>query len=367
MQSGKKILILGKLPPPYFGPAIATKIILSSELCESFELIHFDTKLNREITELVKFGIRKLFDIPVQYLRFIKIIFTRHPSLLLIPISQATSGFIKDSLFVLIGKTFRRKILIQLRGSNIKNWLKASGQMMNNYFSFTMKRADGVIVLGNNLRYIFEDYFPGDKIFVVPNGGNYLMPGKEAEQNKFNILYLSNPQQSKGFDDVIEAVNLISNNSGIKFELNVVGRFVYPEDEKKIITFLAETKLPVRILPPADGNSKLKYLANADVLVFPPREPEGHPWVIVEAMAAGLPVISTDQGAITESVLDGVNGFIVEPNSPKQIAEKLEVLIKNEELRKRMGKESRRLYEENFTEDKMVERLKNVFEKVISG
>ena len=84
-------------------------------------------------------------------------------------------------------------------------------------------------------------------------------------------------------------------------------------------------------------------------------------------MAAGLPIISTDQGAITESVIDGVNGFIVKKQNPQQIAEKIKILIEKSELRLKMGNESRRLYEENFTEEKMVERLTQAFNAVLSS
>ena len=89
--------------------------------------------------------------------------------------------------------------------------------------------------------------------------------------------------------------------------------------------------------------------------------------MIVEAMAAGLPIVSTAQGAIPESVIDGVNGFIVEPENPGQISEKLRYLLENHEARKRMGQASRRLYEENFTEEKMVKRLRLCFDSVLEG
>jgi glycosyltransferase involved in cell wall biosynthesis len=88
--------------------------------------------------------------------------------------------------------------------------------------------------------------------------------------------------------------------------------------------------------------------------------------VAVEAMAAGLPIISTDQGAIVESVIHGENGFIVESHNPHQIAEKIKFLIKNPDAREKMGAESRKKYLENFTEGKMVERLHEVFEKVMN-
>jgi glycosyltransferase involved in cell wall biosynthesis len=147
--------------------------------------------------------------------------------------------------------------------------------------------------------------------------------------------------------------------------LNVVGAFRAPEDKIEIIREIINFDLPVNLFPPAGKALKMELLSKADIFVFPPREPEGHPWVIIEAMAAGLPIISTDQGAITESVLDGVNGFIAAPNNPEQIAEKITMLVNDEEMRRRMGKESRRFYEENFTEDIMVERLAKVFYKVM--
>jgi colanic acid/amylovoran biosynthesis glycosyltransferase len=84
-------------------------------------------------------------------------------------------------------------------------------------------------------------------------------------------------------------------------------------------------------------------------------------------MAAGLPVISTNQGAITESVIDGVNGFIVEKRNVESIAEKILFLCNHDDTRKRMGAESRRLYEQEFTESRLVDRMTGVFHAVLAG
>jgi len=84
-------------------------------------------------------------------------------------------------------------------------------------------------------------------------------------------------------------------------------------------------------------------------------------------MAAGLPVISTAHAAISESVIEGVNGFLVEKKNVSQIAEKIKVLAADKSLRDKMGAESRRMYLENFTEDKMIERMGNVFRSVINA
>ena len=105
------------------------------------------------------------------------------------------------------------------------------------------------------------------------------------------------------------------------------------------------------------GDDKFSFYEHANLFIFPPRKPEGHPWVIVEAMAAGLPIISTDQGAISEAVLNGENGYIVESYRPDQIAERVLFLMRNKDLCEQMGKNSRYLYEKNFTEEQMVKRL----------
>ena len=84
---------------------------------------------------------------------------------------------------------------------------------------------------------------------------------------------------------------------------------------------------------------------------------EGHPWVIVEAMASGLPIITTDQGCIKESVIDGENGYIVPKRKVEVLAERTIHLIKNPELREKMGSRSRELYEANFTKEHFVQRM----------
>ncbi len=84
-------------------------------------------------------------------------------------------------------------------------------------------------------------------------------------------------------------------------------------------------------------------------------------------MAAGLPVISTDHAAISESVHDGKNGYLVEKKNIQQLAEKIIILANDKELRNKMGTESRRIYLENLTEEKMVERMGHAFRSVIEN
>jgi glycosyltransferase involved in cell wall biosynthesis len=82
-------------------------------------------------------------------------------------------------------------------------------------------------------------------------------------------------------------------------------------------------------------------------------------------LAAGLPVISTDRGAIGQSVLDGNNGFLLADPDSGAIASALAKLLLDESLRKSMGLASRQLYETQFTSAIMAKNLGNVFEQIL--
>ena len=353
------------------GPAIATEIILKSELRIRFELFHVNTTANDTIKGFGKWNFTKIFKNITIYFNMLRVTLKERPDLILIPISQTTTGFIKDSFFILIAKVCRRKVILQLRGSNFQNWIAGASFYVKKYVRLVLRSTQGIIVLGNNLKYLFNEYYSKEKIFVVPNGANYNFPGKEKDSKEIKILYLSNLLDSKGIEDVFKSIEILnrnlSNQEIPKFSLDLIGEWLKEDTKKTCLELKEKYKLPVRIHSSEASKDKLNYLTNADIFLFPPREPEGHPWCIVEAMAAGLPIISTNQGAISESVIDGVNGFVVEPKKPEMIAEKLLKLMQEKQVREKMGKASRDLYLQNFTEEIMVEKLSEVFKTVIEN
>ena len=361
-----KVLLLGKLPPPYIGPSIATEILLKSGLNQYFELIHLDTKVNENIHAFGKWNLGKVVKNFNLYARIRHLLKVHQPDLVLIPISQTTTGFFKDSLFILICRFFHVKVLLQLRGSNFKTWISHSSYLNKRYVKWVLHKTAGIIVLGENLKQLFFDYYPANRIFVVPNGGDYMIPEKK-KQGECKVLYLANLLGSKGIEDVFKAIELLQSQTTIKYSVDLVGAWYNKEEERRCLDIKEKGNLPINIHTPKGLDEKFNFLANADIFVFPPREPEGHPWCIIEAMASGLPVISTNQGAIIESVKEGLNGFIIESNNPVQLAEKIKYLMENPEQRKKMGEAGRSIYLANFTEKKMVERLTNVFNQLIKS
>lgn len=99
------------------------------------------------------------------------------------------------------------------------------------------------------------------------------------------------------------------------------------------------------------------WLARASVFVLPSYYREGVPRSTQEAMAMGLPVITTNAPGCRETVIDGVNGFLVPVRDPAALARSMSRFVENPQLVQTMGLESRRLAEERFDVDKINARL----------
>lgn len=359
------ILILGKLPPPYYGPAIATEIILTSSLKREYNLIHIDTRLNKTTTSFGKFSFLKLWKSLTIYLHYFQTLQKKDIDLVLIPISQSTTGLLKDYPFFLIAKLFKPKIVLQLRGSNLLNWFNSVEWGLKKVFTYMFTNVNGAIVLGNKLRYIFQPFLDDDKIFVVPNGSDYNMPEKN-KSDKIRLLFLGNLQMNKAPDILLKSLTELPTNILENVTVNIAGEWESQDFEKQCKEIVEQHSLPVKFFEPVSGEDKFSLLKNTEIFIFTPRAPEGHPWVIVEAMAAGLPIISTDQGAITESVLDNENGFIIPNESPKNLADRIQTLVENHSLRNRMSEKSYTIYKQRFTKDEMVKNLSQTFNRVLS-
>jgi len=368
-EKKKKILVLSPLPPPYMGPTMATGIILNSELKNEFTLIHLDTSDHRELDHLNKFDFRNVFLAIKHGVILFWLIITRMPHLIYIPVSQTTLGYVRDSAYIVLSKIFGRKVICHLRGGNFKNWYDSSNSLIRWYIRSIYSMVDGQIVLGQKLSKLFHGIVPSDKIHVVPNGKNEQFPYKKIQtNNKIRVVYLSNMIEAKGVFHLLDAVPEVVKTNEKNIEFIFAGSWADEKTKKTFHGLLEDSRyFPVKAIGPVHGNDKYDLLMSSDIFVFPPVQEEGHPWVIIEAMGAGLPIVATDRGAITESVIDGKNGYIVEKKNSTQIAERIEYLINNPAQRKKMGEESRRLYLENFTEDKMISRLSQTFNAVLGN
>jgi glycosyltransferase involved in cell wall biosynthesis len=108
-----------------------------------------------------------------------------------------------------------------------------------------------------------------------------------------------------------------------------------------------------------------RVLAASDVLVLPSFR-EGTPRVIIEAMASGLPVIATDIAGIPEQIIDGENGYLIPTGDAAMLADRIEMLLSNAELRERMGAHCLERVN-RFSASTMIKDLDKVYQQLLAA
>ena len=114
---------------------MATRILLDSRLKGMYQLIHVDTGANESLGTIGKWSLRKVAATLGIYRRMIRALWRDKPDLAIIPISQSTTGFLKDSVFIMLSRLSGTRALVHLRGSDILNWMERSSPLTRAYVS----------------------------------------------------------------------------------------------------------------------------------------------------------------------------------------------------------------------------------------
>ncbi len=171
-------------------------------------------------------------------------------------------------------------------------------------------------------------------------------------------------EHKNGTHDVVEAANYLKER--IKdFKIVVIGDGPDRGKLEKMITkFNLEDKVCLLgyILHP----ELPKYMAAADIFVRPSLA-EGFGIIFIEAMACEIPVIGTPVGGIVDFIKDGETGIFCEPGNPQSIAEKIELLIKDKQLRNKLVENGHRLVVEVYNWDRISEEIRKIYWQIVNN
>jgi glycosyltransferase involved in cell wall biosynthesis len=143
----------------------------------------------------------------------------------------------------------------------------------------------------------------------------------------------------------------------------------YPGNEEHSIRLRAlveELGLRERVIFTGEVQDMMALHAALDIVVLPARKPEGLGNVLIEAMALARPVVGSAIGGIPEVIADGVNGFLAAANDVDSLAGALGKLLRDPELRRRMGEEGRRRFEARFEFDRCYDRVWSIYQSVLN-
>ena len=180
------------------------------------------------------------------------------------------------------------------------------------------------------------------------------------------VLFVGVVCRRKGTLELARAARLLRQRGLTDWELVVVGgQGPTPEPEyAEIVAEFASAGLATSLVGPEHGDQVKARLQNADIFVLPSFL-EGQPIAIIEAMAAGIPVVGTSIGAVPDLVRDGLEGRVVEPGEVEALAEALADLIEDPSLRARMGRAARQRAVARHSLEELSRQLVEVYASVL--
>jgi glycosyltransferase involved in cell wall biosynthesis len=175
---------------------------------------------------------------------------------------------------------------------------------------------------------------------------------------KFICLTVRRITFKNGIDNLLAAARLCT-NSDVLFLVGGTGPDL-ESAQKKISGSGLKNIIFTGYISDADLPS---YYCASDVFILPSRKGEGFPIAVLEAMAAGLPVIATKSGGHTEIITNGETGYMVEVQSPEEINNRIETLYADTDLRKHISDTCTKLVREQFTWKTNIQKFIRIIEE----
>ncbi|MCB0017394.1 MAG: glycosyltransferase family 4 protein [Anaerolineales bacterium] len=195
---------------------------------------------------------------------------------------------------------------------------------------------------------------------------SYFRPNGKNRKGKFRMLAVGRLVEKKGFADLIRACALLT-EQGIAYRCDIIGK---GPEEANLAALIEELGLSeqVRLKGPRAQDGVRKAYRKADLFVLPcvigsDNNQDGLPTVLLEAMACGLPVVSTRLTGIPEMITDGQEGRLVDPGDVAALAQALGELAADATLRERMSAAARATTERKFDVRQNVAQLLQWFEE----
>jgi len=179
---------------------------------------------------------------------------------------------------------------------------------------------------------------------------------------KVIFLFAGRIEKEKGLDYLINAVNKLKKKEE-SFEVLLIGKGLDQKHFNELVTSLNLDSY-IKFLGEKSKDEMIDYYFNSDVFISPSLH-ESFPITVLEAWAAKLPVIITDVGGVSTICKDKENAIIIAPRNQKNIIEAMTILIKNPELRKKLGENGRKLIEKNYRWDKIAKEMESIYEEII--
>lgn len=274
--------------------------------------------------------------------------------------TSSYASFWRKSIFIALAFLFRRPVVVSLHGGGFREFYADTCGPLGKWWARTViGKAACFIVLTEAWQRWVLSVVPGARVRIIPN--LCPDPARNSIPAEFDavprVLFLGRLEEEKGFHDLLLAVACVREQvPGIRLVCGGMG------DDNQVRRWIDEAGVVdiVELRGWVSGAAKQACFDGATLLVLPSHV-ENLPMVIIEAMAAGLPVVASKVGGIPDVIAHGMEGLLVAPGDVAGLADALACLLRDSSLRERMAWNARRTYENRYSPRRVVPQLEAVY------
>ena len=232
-------------------------------------------------------------------------------------------------------------------------------------FRWSIRTADGAHAFSRDVWSILQLKYnlDSDRVAYIPNGvePRFLIPREYRDSGVLRLLYAGTWLDQRGIFYIRDALrNLVPRIPGLT--MTFAGCGVPPEEIQRFLGSELATQVAVR--PVVSSGQMPELYAEHYVFLFPSLM-EGLPCVLLEAMATGMPVITTETCGMPDVVENGYNGILIPPANTTSIEEAVLRLVKSRELRQRLGEAARETMK-HYTWERAARQLEAFYRHVLA-
>jgi glycosyltransferase involved in cell wall biosynthesis len=355
------VIMAGPLPPAVGGMASVLGALAMSTLAMRVDLLLFETGKTTPADRSLWAGLAARLKLMRDWWR----LFGCKPA----PVGHihTCSGFtfFLDAGLLLLSRLRGAGVVLHVHGARFDAFLDGLSPPLALLAAWIARRAHAVVVLSPEWRDRLATRWPGAHLVVVANGVPVAKPAAAlAAPGPARFLFLGNLGRRKGVHVLLQAASL----SREPWHLDLAGGVEEPGIENWAQQQIAQHNLGgrVRLLGPVVGDAKLQLMASSQGFVLPSLA-EGLPMAMLEAMAASLPVVVSDVGAMPEAARHGVDGIVVPAGDPQALADALDTLSADPDLRCRMGRSGAERCQSRYGIERMADALLGIYASLPAG
>jgi glycosyltransferase involved in cell wall biosynthesis len=339
--------MVGQIPPPFHGQAIATKVLFDHDWSE-FDVQLLPMRYSRENDEVGRFGLGKVLHLFGLVLRAWRLLLKKRGSLMYyLPASPNTVPVLRDIVFLILVRPFARGVVFHYHAGGLPQFLEGK-PLLAKVAKFAYRRPLLSVEISESDPSP-ASYFNALERVIVPNGLDVPEIERTERGVSIRVLYVGSLSEGKGILDLIETARLLD-EEGVAAEFEVVGEWQSKDGEAAARERLADGGAKITFSGRLTGDDKWAAYGRNDLFFFPSHyASENFPLVLIEAMGAGLPVVATQWRGIPQLVEDGESGELYPINDPAAYAKAITELAADPPRLRDLGSRGREIYLSKYT------------------